>query len=167
MKKNIFFTFLFFTFFSTINAQSSLLLKGSGSIVGYYPASAGLTSGIGIETNVSKKGTISVVMSTGKIQDVVKLNYSITPEYRHYFKEAFAGFFLAANASYEQFTNINGGGDFGTYLFGVGAALGANTIFKDKIVMGLKVGTQAMGPSRSDNSVRAKYIATMELGYKF
>lgn len=153
---------------SAIQAQSVMVLKVEGSVLGYYPAAAGAGIGLGAEFNLGRKSTLGINVNTGKIQNIVNLKYGISPEFRYYFNTAFKGFYLAANGNYDKIRQINDkDNDFGSYLFGVGAKAGYNIWLKNKIVAGFSVGTNVIGPSRSDNSVKSKITANFEIGYRF
>lgn len=170
MKKRICTLIVIFFVVKSIQAQSTMLLKVEGSILGYYPAAAGVGVGVGVgaEFNLGKKSTLGISISGGKIQDIVNLKYGISPEFRYYFNTAFKGFYLAGNGNYDKIKQINDNdNDFGSYLFGVGAKAGYNIWLKNKIVTGLSFGTTVIGPSRSDNSVKSKFTANLEIGYRF
>lgn len=168
MKKTITLLYVLAMLCLNVNAQNTFALKLNAAALGYYPISAGSGVGIGFETNTGEKSTLGVNATFGKVQDFVALRYSISPEFRYYFKTAFEGFYVAGNFSYDQFKPINDlKNNFGSYLFGIGASVGTNVILKDNIIFGINLGAQATGPSRSTESVKSKLIANIELGYRF
>lgn len=154
-------------FFLYSGAQTSLAIKATGSVLG-YSSGAGIGGGVGFEVNAGKKSTIGVLATLGKVQDIVNLKYSVSPEFRYYTKSAFNGLYFAANGTYDVFKNVNDkDNNFGTYLFGFGGKVGYNALLNEKIILGINLGANAMGPSRSDNSVKSKFTANLEVGYKF
>jgi hypothetical protein len=167
MKKAISTISILLVFFLYVNAQTSLAIKATGSVLG-YSSGAGIGGGVGFEVNAGKKSTIGVLATLGKVQDIVNLKYSVSPEFRYYTKSAFNGLYFAANGTYDVFKNVNDkDNDFGTYLFGFGGKVGYNALLNEKIILGINLGANAMGPSRSYNSVKSKFTANLEIGYKF
>ncbi len=168
MKKVFLTLTVFLTFLSLIQSQTSIALKLEGSILGYYPAAVGTGAGFGFELNVGKKSTLGVIFNTGTVQDLAKLKFGVSPEFRYYFKSAFEGIYLSANGNYDKFKQINDKGNyFGSYLFGLGGKIGYSKIVKEKIIIGLNFGTNVIGPSRGFNSTSSKITSNLEIAYKF